>query len=170
MKLLSSINGKKSSGPDEISPRILKEISTEIAPILTFLFNQSLEQKSLPKDWLTANVFALHKKGPKNMPENYRSISLTSVCCKLLEHIIFSAVAHHLESNKILTPRQHGFRSGFSCESQLILALNDWTRSFDLGFRTDVAIFDFSKAFDKVPHNRLLQKLLHYGINGSTFG
>ena len=168
-KLLESINGKKSSGPDDISPRILKELSREIAPILTFIFNQSIEQGTLPNDWLTANVFALHKKGPKDVPENYRPISLTSVCCKILEHIVYSAVSNHLESNNIFTPRQHGFRSGYSCESQLILALNDWAQAIDTGFRTDVAVFDFSKAFDKVPHERLLAKLSYYGIGGSTF-
>ena len=65
LKLLEGINGKKSSGPDEISPRILKEVRVEIAPILTFIFYQSLQQGCLPTDWLTANVFALHKKAQK---------------------------------------------------------------------------------------------------------
>ena len=90
---IEGINGKKSSGPDEISPRILKEVRVEIAPILTFIVNQSHQQGCLPTDWLTANVFALHKKGSKTNPENYRPISLTSVCCKILEHIIYSAVS-----------------------------------------------------------------------------
>ena len=94
---------------------------------------------------------------------------MTSVCCKILEHIIYSAVSRFLEDNNIITPRQHGFRLGYSCETQLILAINDWSHSFDLGHRTDVAIFDFSKAFDKVPHKRLLAKLAYYGIAGNAF-
>ena len=68
----------------------------------------------------------------------------------------------------ILSPRQHGFRAGHSCETQLVLAIDDWARSLDSGTRTDIAIFDFSKAFDSVPHKRLLVKLHSYGICGRT--
>jgi len=168
LKLLTSIDVKKSTGPDELSPRILKESCDEIAPVLTFIFNQSLSSGTVPDDWLLANIFALHKKGPKDLPENYRPISLTSVCSKIIEHIVHSSICRFLEENNILTPRQHGFRSGHSCETQLILAIDDWARALDSGSRTDVAIFDFSKAFDSVPHRRLLAKIDSYGIRGST--
>jgi len=66
----------------------------------------------------------------------------------------------------ILIPRQHGFRSGHSCETQLIGAIDDWAKALDKSCRTDVAIFDFSKVFDSVPHGRLLYKLNAYGIRG----
>jgi hypothetical protein len=167
-KLLSNLDPKKSVGPDEISPRILKESSEEITPVLTFIFNQSLSTGEIPDDWLIANIFPLHKKGPKDLPENYRPISLTSVCSKVMEHIIHSCICRFLEENQVLTPRQHGFRSGHSCETQLILSINDWAKSMDSGLRTDVAIFDFSKAFDSVPHSRLLSKIESYGIQSST--
>jgi len=116
---------------------------------------------TVPADWRITNIFALHKKGPKDLAKNYHPISLTSVCCKTLEHIVYSNVCNN---NNILTPKQHGFRPGFSCETQLILSINDWARSLDSGFRTDVAIFDFSKVFNSVPHTRLLGKLHYYGI------
>jgi len=92
-----------------------------------------------------ANIVALHKKGPKDLAESYRPSSLTSVCCKTLEHIVYSNVCKFLDSNNILTPKQHGFRPGFSCETQaqLILSVDDWARSLDSGFHTDVAVFDF---------------------------
>jgi hypothetical protein len=160
----------KSTGPDELSPRVLKEVSNEIAPTLTFIFNQSLLHGELPEDWLVANIFALHKKGPKDLPDNYRPISLTSICSKILEHIVHSSICRFLESNSILSPRQHGFRSKHSCETQLILAIDDWAQALDSGFRTDIAIFDFSKAFDSVPHRRLLYKIESYGIRGTTLG
>src|SRR5208282_365093 len=144
LKLLAGIDVKKSTGPDELSPRVLKESREEIAPVLTFIFNQSLSAGAVPEDWLLVNIFALHKKGPKDLPENYRPISLTSICSKIIEHIVHSSICRFLEENNILTPRQHGFRSGHSCETQLILAIDDWARALNSGSRTDVAIFDFS--------------------------
>ena len=85
-----------------------------------------------------------------------------------MEHIVHSSICRYLEENNILTPRQHGFRSGHSCETQLILAIDDWANALDSGLRTDIAIFDFSKAFDSVPHRRLLAKIESYGIRDST--
>jgi len=109
LKLLANIDVRKSTGPDELSPRILKESCNEIAPILTYIFNQSLATGIVPEDWLLANIFALHKKGPKEQPENYRPISLTSICSKIMEHIVHSSICRYLEESNILTPRQHGF-------------------------------------------------------------
>jgi len=116
LKLLSQLDVRKSMGPDGISPRILKETSREVAPILTFIFNQLLSSGVVPQDWRLANIFALHKKGPKDLAENYRPISVTSICSKVLEHIVYSSISNFLDDNQILTPRQHGFRSGHSCE------------------------------------------------------
>ena len=168
IKLLSGLNCKKSLGPDDISPRILKETCAESANILTYIFNQSLSSGIVPADWRIANIFALHKKGAKELPENYRPISLTSICSKVLEHIVYSSISRFLSDNHILSPRQHGFRSGHSCETQLILSIDDWSKSLDRGLRTDMAIFDFSKAFDSVPHQRLILKLQSFGIHGNT--
>ena len=87
--------------------------------------------------------------------------------CKLLEHIICKHILSHLEKNKILTSLNHGFRSGYSCETQLIVTLNDLLKSYDQNEQTDMVILDFSKAFDTVPHDRLLHKMENYGINGN---
>lgn len=86
--------------------------------------------------------------------------------CKILEHIICKHLLDHLERHNILTSLNHGFRSGFSCETQLLVTLNDFLKANDQGLQTDVVILDFSKAFDTVPHNELLHKLNNYGING----
>ena len=101
------------------------------------------------------------------MASNYRPISLTSVCCKTLEHIICKHMLNHLENNKITSPLQHGFCNGHSCESQLILTMHDIMQNFDSKQQTDLVILDFSKAFDTVPHKKLLFKLSKYGIIGN---
>ncbi|MCS5550755.1 MAG: reverse transcriptase domain-containing protein [Gammaproteobacteria bacterium] len=166
-KLLSRINPFKSSGPDNIPNRILKECATHLAPILKTILQRSLDTGQLPKDWRDANISSIFKKGDKHLPENYRPVSLTSVTCKILEHIICRHIMKHLERNKILTNLNHGFRSGYSCETQLITTINDFLKEHDKGHQVDIAILDFSKAFDTVPHNKLLHKLNNYGIKGN---
>ena len=113
----------------------------------------------LPEDWVNANISPVFKKGDVHLAENYRPVSLTSVSCKLLEHIICKHMLNHLEKNKILTNLNHGFRSGYSCETQLLVTLDELLHFNDKGLQTDIAILDFSKAFDTVPHEELLCKL-----------
>jgi len=97
-KLLSKVNPSNSSGPDNIPNRILKERAVQLAPILQKIFQVSID---LPKDWRDANISDIFKKGDKHLPENYRPVSLTSVPCKLLEHIICRHLMKHLETNRI---------------------------------------------------------------------
>ena len=85
-----------------------------------------------------------------------------------MEHVVHSNIMHHLDQYDILTDKQHGFRQHRSCESQLILTVHDFATTLDKRLQTDVIIMDFSKAFDVVPHQRLLPKLDHYGIRGPT--
>ena len=169
LKLLRGLNENKASGPDGISSKILKLAAEELAPALTVIFNTSLRTGIVPADWLTANISPIFKKGDKATASNYRPVSLTSVCCKLLEHIIHSNIMKHLDQQKILTENQHGFRAQHSCETQLIQTIHDLGKSLDTRSQTDMVIMDFSKAFDTVPHKRLLHKINSYGINSNTF-
>ena len=119
-KQLSKLNPGKAAGPDNLSSRILKELHHEIAPMLTDIFNTSLCEGKVPDDWRNASVTPVYKKGPKTKAENYRPISLTCICCKVMEHVITSNIMSHLDKHKLLQPNQHGFRSKLSCETQLI--------------------------------------------------
>ena len=88
-KLLENLDPSKAPGPDSISPRILKELSQEIAPILVTVFNSSLTTGNVPSAWRSANVSPIFKKGEHYKASNYQPISLTCISCKILEHVWF---------------------------------------------------------------------------------
>ena len=114
-ELLRNLNPAKACGPDNIPSRILKECADTIAPALSCIFSRSVQTGQLHSDWLTANSSSVFKKGDRGKAENSRPISLTSVACKLLEHIICRHLRAHLEKNNILSDRNHVLRSGHSC-------------------------------------------------------
>ena len=167
-KLLMQLEPSKAPGPDGISPRLLKHLADELAPALTLLYQSSISTGTVPQDWRTAHVTPVYKKGERYRAENYRPISLTSVPCKVLEHIVVSSVMNFVEDNNIICQEQHGFRKRRSCESQLIGFVDEVTDDLEKGKQTDVLIMDFSKAFDKVSHSLLIHKLSHYGITGQV--
>jgi hypothetical protein len=163
-KLLANLNPHKACGPDNINGHVLKELKDQIAPILTEIFKKSLETGETPKYWKHANVAPAFKKGGTYKPVNYRPISLTCIYCKLMEHIITSNIMSHLDNNKILYNLQYGFRKAHYCETQLIDFIQERTKSNNCSKQTDLILMDFTKAFDKIPHCRLLYKLKFYGI------
>ena len=167
-KSINALKIGKSQGPDLIHPRLLKETKYCIVSPLCSLFRQSLDHGKLPNDWKLANVTALFKSGDRQLPENYRPISLTSVVYKLMERIIRNEIVSHMESNNLFAEEQHGFIAGRSCTTQLLEFMEEITEALDRGDDVDVIYLDFAKAFDKVPHQRLLAKLHGYDIQGKT--
>ncbi len=130
-KLLDDLDTNKATGPDLIPTRVLKECSSILAPVLAELFQNSIDTGIVPDDWLTANVVGIYKKGDKQEPANYRPVSLTSVTCKVLEHIIYSQIMSHYNKHNFLSEYQHGFRRGYSCETQLLATVEDIQRGID---------------------------------------
>lgn len=164
LKELEVIRVDKAMGPDGVHPRVLKELREVVAEPLAILFSQSLETGEVPKDWRTADVVPLYKSGNKEEAGNYRPVSLTSVVGKIMEALLKERLVEHLVVNGLQDPRQHGFTRGRSCQTNLV-EFFDWvTREVDQGRAVDMAYLDFSKAFDTVPHRRLLHKLGNMGV------
>ena len=166
--ILKNLNIQKSPGPDAIHPAVLKECRDELANPLYNLFQASLVTGKIPFDWKTGHISPIFKKGDQTLAENYRPISLTSVVCKCMEKIVRSALLKHIIGKNILTDKQHGFVPGRSCSTQLLEVMDQWTEIMDNGGTVDIIYLDFAKAFDTVPHQRLLQKLEYLGIKGKV--
>ena len=167
-KLLKNLKPNKAAGPDRISPCVLKELADVLSKPLAQMYQTAFNTGAVPKQWTTALVTPIFKKGDKSKASNYRPVSLTAVCCKLCEHLVAKAILNHLDSHSLLSDLQHGFRRKRSCESQLTIFIDELTRGVVNGAQIDAVVMDFSKAFDVVPHGSLLVKLQHYGIRGNT--
>ena len=146
---------------------VFRSCSTEITPTLEVIFKWSLNTGKLPSDWLITNICSVFKRGNHSTPSKYRPISLTASCCNLMEHIIFHSIMDHIKTNNILISNQHGFRLGFSCQTQLISVTDDISCAMDNHCQIDLILLDFNKAFDTAPHRPLivLTKLQYYKIN-----
>ena len=168
-KKIKKMKDIKSPGVDGIPPKLLKEIVEQISTPLTKVFNLSLEEGIVPSEWKEANITPLFKKGSRNKPENYRPVTLTSVVCKLLETLIRDHMVEFLVKHKLHTS-QHGFLKARSCLTNLLCFLEEITKWVDDGSPVDVVYLDFQKAFDKVPHQRLLLigKLKAHGIGNDV--
>ena len=163
-----------SSDPDTLKPEKIKKFWSFVKSLKKDAYGiTSLRENGILKTDSNANVSPVFKKGEKYDAANYRPASLTCICCKTLEHILVSNINKHLALDSILADCQHGFRSQRSCETQLVQFVHDIISNLDGAVnrghkQTDLIIMDFAKAFDKVPHRRLLHKLENYGIRGST--
>ena len=157
--LLHSLDTTKASGHDDISGLMLKQTALSITSVVTQLFNISIKLGELPDEWKIARVSPIPKSRNKSDPGNYRPISLLSVLSKLLEKHIRNLLLDHLQCHYPLSDQQWGFTRGRSTTSALLAATDHWHKLLNSGLDLCVVFFDFSKAFDMVPHKPLLQKL-----------
>ena len=167
-KKIGKLRPTAAPGPDNITPKLLQSVSESISVPLAILFKQSLAESCVPDDWRQANVAPVFKKGHRSSVGNYRPISLTSIICKLMESLIRDGIVDHLHASDTIRASQHGFMSKRSCLTNLLQYLEDITRLIDEGNCVDAIYLDFAKAFDKVPHQRLLAKVKAAGIEGTV--
>uniref|UniRef100_A0A803KBH9 Reverse transcriptase domain-containing protein n=1 Tax=Xenopus tropicalis TaxID=8364 RepID=A0A803KBH9_XENTR len=165
LKGLHTINVNKAPGPDGIHPRVLRELGAELQWPLFLIFSDSFSSGMVPRDWKKANVIPIFKKGVRSQPGNYRPVSLTSVVGKLFEGLLRDHIQNYVVENAIMSSNQHGFMKDRSCQTNLIAFYDEVSKKLDSGDAVDIIYLDFAKAFDTVPHKRLLSKLRSIGLS-----
>ena len=165
--ILASLDVSKATGPDGLSPKLLKEGASSIAPSLTKLFNISLEKAIFPAEWKKAHVTPIFKSGDASLSSNYRPISLLSCLGKVFERVIFKHTFNFLRDNFVLSEKQSGFMPGDGTVNQLLYLYHEFVKAVDLQKEVRVVYCDITKAFDKVYHPALIHKLSNVGISGS---
>ena len=166
-QLLRATDTRKATGPDNVSPHVLKKCAHELSGPLTMIFNACLRENKWPTIWKEARVVPVHKKNSRSDPQNYRPISLLSVVGKVFERILAQTITEHLDDNGLLSHKQFGFRHFRSTSDLLLLLTKVWQDSLDNGLDTIVVALDIAGAFDRVWHEGLIEKLRAKGIQGS---
>ena len=168
LNIIEKMDTSKSVGPDNVHPKLISNLSKnkDFVKALTELYRQCYGSSYIPNVWKTAHVTAIHKKGCKSDAQNYRPVSLTCILCKVYEKIVRSHILAHVAPK--IVPNQHGFTSGKSCLSNLLEFIDVANELIAAGECVDIFYMDFQKAFDTVPHYRLITKLKNLGIGGKT--
>ena len=157
-----------SPGPDGVPAVLLKTCRKQLCLPLYHLWRGSLDCGTIPAETLLVIICPVHKGGSRSLPKQYRPVALTSHLIKIFERVMRRALLKHVEENDILPAGQHGSRALRSTLTQLLSHLDTILDGLEQGHGVDCVYLDFSKAFDKVAHDRLLHKLDGYGVQGKS--
>ncbi|XP_065650450.1 uncharacterized protein LOC136078597 [Hydra vulgaris] len=166
-KCLNNLDERKSTGYDELHPRVLSKCLATFAKPLSLIYKCSFATCVVPELWKKSNVTPIFKKGSRLKAPNYWPVSLTSIPCKIMESILQKRIMEHCVAYGLISPNQHGFVHRKGCVSNLLETRDIMTEATHCRHAVDIIYTDFAKAFDKVPHKRLLHKLRAYGIQGA---
>ena len=165
LKVVRGLKINKSPGIDGFHPRVIKELDTIIADPITIIYMKSIEESVVPSQWKDAEITPIFKKAERHLPQNYRPVSLTSVICKMLEKLVVEDIVNHVKMNHLNCKQQHGFTTCKCTSTNLLEVLNVITEAQMHGIPVDILFLDYQKAFDTVPHQRLLKQIESFGIS-----
>ena len=157
-------------GPDNLKPIFMKSLANELAGPLSHIFEILFHSGCVPSSWKLAHITPVFKKGDPSLASYYRPVSLTSVCCKLMETVIKDQMMYYLLKMKFISRHHHGFLMRHSTCIQLLECVQDWSVTLKNKQSMDTLYVDFSRAFDSVVHSKLMNKLLQLGIRDALFG
>ena len=148
--IIKSLNVNKAHGHDDISIRMIKLCGQSIIKPLSIIFKNCIVNGIFPDIWKKFNIIPVHKKGDKQIIDNYRPVSLRPICGKIFEKLLFNSVFKFLDDNNLLSFNQSGFRPSNSCEYQLLSIVHDIYASFDCcpSLAVRGIFLDISKTFD----------------------
>ena len=170
MKAIEEIDENASCGENDIPAKVLRQCRAHLSYPIYLIWEESLKEGKILSPHLKDQLISpLHKKGSRADPAEYRPISLTSHLSKIFERLMRDRIVSHLENNLLLCNSQHGFRKGRSCLSQLLQHFDKILNNLLNNNDTDAIYLDYAKAFDKVNHKILLQKVWAYGIRGKVY-
>ncbi|CAB0040679.1 unnamed protein product [Trichogramma brassicae] len=172
IEVLSSINSlcSKGAGIDNIPAGILKLASTSVITELTAVVNKSIELSYFPSSWKRAVITPLSKTNAPSSPSDTRPIAQLPEMAKILERIVHHQLLFHLTSHGLLDAHQFGFRPGHSTQTAVLDLTESIRRAIDKRKVSMVVSFDFSKAFDTIPHCLLIEKLRLIRCSARTLG
>ena len=166
-RIVQKLKPHSSAGPDRLPPIFFLKTKLSLSSPLAIIFRTFIDLHDLPTEWKSSIITPKFKKGSPSDPSNYRPISLTCTCCKILERIIVSDIIDFLQTHNLISKHQHGFLKHHSTLTNLTESLHDWTLSFSNHTSVVIAYIDFQRAFDSISHKKLIQKLISYGIDGN---
>ena len=169
IKAIDEIDTDSATSDGDIPARILKACKVPLSRALHLIWKRSFKTGKVPTVYKEQFITPVFKKGNKTDPSNYRPVSLTSHMIKIFERVIRLRLVEHLEGNNLFTNKQHGFRKGRSCLTQLLQHFDYVLNNYLDNSETDVIYLDYAKAFDKVDHTLLLKKVKAYGIQGELY-
>ena len=158
------LKSNSAPGPDGVPAEVIIKCRVALSTPLAIMWRESFAKNTVPEYYKQSLVCPIHKKGDKTQPSNYRPISLTSHIMKVAERVLRKIMVDYLESKEIISNEQHGFRSGRSTLSQLLVHFDQVFSGVLQGNDTDTIFLDYAKAFDKVDHELLILKMLKYGF------
>ena len=168
LKIIRALDVNKAHGHDDISIRMIKLCDKSIIPAISLIYKNCINSGIFPNIWKKSNVVPVHKKGDKQVVDNYRPVSLLPIFGKILERLIFNSLFEFLHENNLLNENQSGFRPSDSCEYQLLSIVHDIYASFDCNPRRNFrgVFLDISTAFNRVWHEGLIYKIKSIGVTG----